>query len=52
MHRVNNALQRDPGNLCPIAHDLNEVMILLFPFPPAQDFSTQTSSLEGMSNVC
>lgn len=38
--------------LCPIARDLNEVMILLFPFPPAQDFSTQTSSLEGMGNVC
>lgn len=28
--------------LCPIPCDLNEVRILLFPFPLAQDFSTQT----------
>lgn len=28
--------------LCPIPCDLNKVTILLFPFPQAQDFSTQT----------
>lgn len=36
---LHTGIQETP---CSVPHDLNEVMILLFPFPPTQGFSTQT----------